>query len=518
MVKMFSDLELPFVKEMPRSGDVYLEFDEMDQEVKDTIKEYLATSAYKATKELEKRVCNCILKYLLINGSPFPERATETAISERMGIPRSKLRKLLGLLQWEEIIEPVPVGATQPYVVKDIGKAFKQGYLYFTDIEALKLTRIVGHLGQQAYHPLPTILRAIHSTIPNEMSVYKTWEWMVEAIKPMVQVQSPLAGKEESGAVSSTSAVGTDRELVQKFIDASLGQRPLPMVHEVLFELDIPDDLTKEQFFKGMKVVAEKYVRLIMKLTDPLAQLVRDGGLTLGPIATEKSLNKEQILASNQDHIYMFGDLLLDTPITDPRRGYIGLQTQPITPQHVRLTANFVRAAARLARKAGGGKDLVRKAEKRADMLDDEAEKGYRSQELIRGIRDLKGADSAQEALELLARATEFSLRHEWSWFWLGLTLFDGQLYEEALGAFKRAGELADEPLQQAAPIVWQGHMFDLLDQREKALEMYRKANVDPFPGTMRHDQYGIAVDKDWVAERLRTPFSRVEWKEKFLR
>ena len=111
----------------------------------------------------------------------------------------------------------------------------------------------------------------------------------------------------------------------------------------------------------------------------------------------------------------------------------------------------------------------------------------------------------------------EASLRHESSWFWLGLTLYDGKHYEKAIEAFDKTIQLTDEPLYRATSWVWKGHLHDLMGNRQKAVNMYKKALEEPFPGTMRHDQYRIAIDEHWVKRMLKEPFTRVEWKEQYL-
>lgn len=377
---MFSKEELKDVEDWP-GDNKHLKFTEFDENATRTIKEYLETSPYKVTKELEIRVCDCILKYLLLNISPSPEHATETAISERLGIPRSKLRRLLGLLEWEEIVEPKPVGATQPYVVKDISKAFKKGYLSFSKIEAQKLTRIVGHTGKEVYHPFLTLLRAIHSTIPNEMELYAIQSWMGEIVKPIVQVQRPLYYDKEISAkvVSSTYPLWTDRELVQEFVDYSLGLTfSTPVIREVLFELGLPERITKEQFHEGLKQVGEKYLKLMLRLVEPLAKVIEEKGFNGASLAIKKTIYKEEIIAAHPKHISMSGDLVFDTPVSDPKLGYIGLQTQPLTLQHIRFVSNFLRAAARFASQAKADQVLIETTEMTADMLEYAAENDYK--------------------------------------------------------------------------------------------------------------------------------------------
>ena len=50
---------------------------------------------------------------------------------------------------------------------------------------------------------------------------------------------------------------------------------------------------------------------------------------------------------------------------------------------------------------------------------------------------------------------------------------------------------------------------MDLQKQRDKAVEYYKKA-LEFDPGeTMTHSQYGMQINRQWVEERLKTPFVR---------
>jgi hypothetical protein len=108
-------------------GDIYLGEGIFDQGAEEKARRYAEASASEITKEQEMEVCDMVLKYILFSLSPRPEKATEKAISENLKIPRSRLRKILGLLEWAEIIQSVNLGTIQPYVVKNIGKALAEG-------------------------------------------------------------------------------------------------------------------------------------------------------------------------------------------------------------------------------------------------------------------------------------------------------------------------------------------------------------------------------------------------------
>jgi proline iminopeptidase len=78
--------------------------------------------------------------------------------------------------------------------------------------------------------------------------------------------------------------------------------------------------------------------------------------------------------------------------------------------------------------------------------------------------------------------------------------------------------EVAEEEGAQsrlAVALIWQGHMLDLLGRREEAIANYQRVvDMDSSDG-VRHDQYGLAYEySPYAAERLRSPFQRVENKQ----
>lgn len=120
---------------------------------------------------------------------------------------------------------------------------------------------------------------------------------------------------------------------------------------------------------------------------------------------------------------------------------------------------------------------------------------------------------SGERAKRAYEKACKANLKSGWLWFKLGLTLYDGEFYDEAFQAFKKAVELSDEPINIFAGIVWQGHILDLLGRRDEALKYYQKAREVHIETVMCHDQYGLIIDERWVEERLKSPFQRIDVK-----
>jgi hypothetical protein len=129
--------------------------------------------------------------------------------------------------------------------------------------------------------------------------------------------------------------------------------------------------------------------------------------------------------------------------------------------------------------------------------------------ELSRRIHRLPWSGTGDEALDLYSSSLRAKLAAGSDWFRLGLLLYDARHYEEALAAFQEAAQLSTAPLFAQAALVWQGHVLDLQGRRDEALRCYRDALDKGFTGPMRHDQWGMVVDRKWVEDRLVTPFTR---------
>ena len=90
------------------------------------IREYLDLS--RKVEKLEKEVMKEIVTYLLVN-SLRPDKRTLRAMERELGIPYSKLRRLVGKLVEEGVIVEGSVGTAKPLAVLDLDLALRKGYL-----------------------------------------------------------------------------------------------------------------------------------------------------------------------------------------------------------------------------------------------------------------------------------------------------------------------------------------------------------------------------------------------------
>lgn len=125
-------------------------------------------------------------------------------------------------------------------------------------------------------------------------------------------------------------------------------------------------------------------------------------------------------------------------------------------------------------------------------------------------IARLPWVGAGEAALEAFRQAQEKKPADAGKWLKLGLTLYDGKYYAEALEAFNEMQSQAKDNASLAcAALVWQGHLLDLLERREEALKCYREAMKSVDSLDIRHDQYGMRLNRQWVEKRLEEPFVR---------
>ncbi len=94
-------------------------------------------------------------------------------------------------------------------------------------------------------------------------------------------------------------------------------------------------------------------------------------------------------------------------------------------------------------------------------------------------------------------------------WGELAIKLVGGNYYEQAYDALDRCYNGNDSALWDYTALTWQGHLHDLWQQREQALEKYQKAlELKQSSGDMRHDQWDIVLDENWIKHRITVPFN----------
>lgn len=102
-------------------------------------------------------------------------------------------------------------------------------------------------------------------------------------------------------------------------------------------------------------------------------------------------------------------------------------------------------------------------------------------------------------------RAVDIGYDHAEQWFKLGMVLYSNKMYDLSLEAFRMSAD--PDFVIYYAPLVWQGHIHDLLGNRDQALSFYRQG-LENYPGfPTSHDNLGILLDEEWIKQRLEEPY-----------
>jgi len=129
------------------------------------------------------------------------------------------------------------------------------------------------------------------------------------------------------------------------------------------------------------------------------------------------------------------------------------------------------------------------------------------------------GWGASQDMAEAYEPGWLEEIRNPTEYLRLGFALYDMKRYDDALTVFRRLQAWAQEEKEvpySALACIWQGHMLDLLGRRGEALEVYQRVADMGLTNSWSHGQYGMRyLLSPWAAERLETPFQRIENRER---
>lgn len=154
-----------------------------------------------------------------------------------------------------------------------------------------------------------------------------------------------------------------------------------------------------------------------------------------------------------------------------------------------------------------------------ASLREWEAELHGKPQYLLRSVTD--GRESSERIAEAFSLDWLPDLAESSDYFVylqrVGLALYDTRDYEGALAVFGKMLEAAErdgrqERIEAWVPLVWQGHMLDLIGRREEAIAKYRLAVRLGLTGHWGYQQYGLQYQcTDYASKWLERPFVRIE-------
>jgi hypothetical protein len=351
----------------------FVEFSEMEDEVQQAIEEYVSTPPAKLNRELELGACDGILKYLIFN-SYNQDRCGERNMSQRLGIPRSRLHDLLVSMEWNGIIERVGIGTTSPYSVRNFGKALKEGYLRLGGEEVSNLMKLLYRF--QTIQDLVAL--SLNPSLPEAKPFTETHIEVLDKLIPL----PPSPGMVEFVHAPFHPGRGDYSifGLADYYVACNFIRWPMMgrLAQEVLMELDVPDEVTAEDVERGLRKVGEKYLRMVRMNIKPLLDMIHQYGFNEARRMIEKAYLRDKLLQQERDSIGRIlprrtsyrGDRLVEEEAVIPGHGLITLQTQELTPSHITLLVAVYRSTCNFAERSGVNPELVEICRKEASQLE----------------------------------------------------------------------------------------------------------------------------------------------------
>jgi hypothetical protein len=376
----------------PAENEVYVEFREMEDRAREAIEEYVSTPLPEIDRELELRVCDGILKYIFYNMRSLEYRCERT-MAGRLGIPRTRLRRLLANMEWNGIVRKIMVGRSSPYVMDNVGKAIKEGYLTLSPTEAEMLVKISRGMNVLARRRLlASVLSCLPGTDPWTDAYIETMNRLVSTDRPIEQIHVPFW----PGGVTSRNFGDSDMGIVDAFSRHIWNSS---LVREVLFELDVPDEINPGDIERGLRNLGEKYLRLTRQMIRPLVALLEEHDIKDVSKMIEKVHARDKLLEAAEGaggdfkgEAQVTSDIIYSKPKgirTSPKEdvpnylgpewavirghGFVMNQTHELTPTDIRLVANVLRAACNFAEQTKGDPKLIEKCRNEASFLDSQA-------------------------------------------------------------------------------------------------------------------------------------------------
>jgi tetratricopeptide (TPR) repeat protein len=115
---------------------------------------------------------------------------------------------------------------------------------------------------------------------------------------------------------------------------------------------------------------------------------------------------------------------------------------------------------------------------------------------------------SLEDSPEIYGKIKEENIRNTDMLYQIGMGLYEFEDYREAFDCFQKIASLTTDGKTKFAAFGWLGLLKDILGERQEALGYYRKALDLDTGESMSHSWLRINMNKEWVEERLKSPFS----------
>jgi tetratricopeptide (TPR) repeat protein len=113
-----------------------------------------------------------------------------------------------------------------------------------------------------------------------------------------------------------------------------------------------------------------------------------------------------------------------------------------------------------------------------------------------------------EDSPEIYRKIKEDEITNSGMLYRLGMGLYEYEDYTHAFECFLKISKLDTDPDTKFASFGWMGLLKDIMGERREALGYYRQALDKDTGETMSHSWLRINMNREWVEERLKSPFT----------
>ena len=279
---------------------------------------------YKRQIELGKRVMEALIRYL-IRFRMEPKKITLRGVARGLGLSYSKARRLLKKLVDDEIVISWPMGKQVAFLVADLERAIREGYISLDkeELRFLSLLLSFGELEEQigsTILALPKVLTFPQVYLKGLNVLTESWLTSLEASKYLLEMKRGASISEIPPKLMNLIERYKEFEEFERFV----GQVPLtvipvyrsivvpgmkdiiggmrrelgikeelkvrlknlhPMAYgiimrELFFELNCKEDPSEDEVRAAMKRLSEKQLKLILYLERPILDKIKQGNFS----------------------------------------------------------------------------------------------------------------------------------------------------------------------------------------------------------------------------------------------
>ena len=124
-------------------------------------------------------------------------------------------------------------------------------------------------------------------------------------------------------------------------------------------------------------------------------------------------------------------------------------------------------------------------------------------------IRKAYRKSDAVTDLDLYNDAVKLKLADKRPLLYLGMLLYGGEKYQQAIEIFKVRESVAEGESDHFLNNAWLGLLHDLTGKRDLAIRHYQISLKNSENRKMQHGQYKLLLDQEWLKKRLEEPYKR---------